>query len=65
MPRGMHVHLLDFNEHVHSEDSMPRGVHMHFQKAHVSFPKKKSLEKKEGKFKEMTKTRSNEDVFEI
>ena len=40
MPRGMHVHLLDFNEHVHSEDSMPRGTHIHFQKAHMSFPKK-------------------------
>ena len=42
MPRGMHVHLLDFNEHVHSEDSMPRGTHIHFQKAHMSFPKKKT-----------------------
>ena len=29
IPCGMHVHLLDFNEHVHSEDSMPRGAHMH------------------------------------
>ena len=59
----MHVHLLDFNEHVHSEDSMPRGAHMHFQKAHVSFPKKNPYKRK--KAKEMTKTRSNEDVFEI
>ena len=58
MPRGMHVHLLDFNEHVHSEDIMPRGAHIHFQKAHMSFPKKIPR-------KEMTKTRSNEDVFEI
>ena len=43
---------LDFNEHVHSEDSMPRGKHIHFQKANMSFPKKIPT-------KEMTKTRSN------
>ena len=49
MPCGMHVHLLDFNEHMHSEDSIPLGAHMHFQKVHVSFPKIKSLEKKESK----------------
>ena len=48
----MPVHLLDFNEQVHSEDSMPRGAHIHFQKAHMSFPKKIPT-------KEMTKTRSN------
>ena len=63
MTRGMHVHLLDFNEHVYSEDSMPRGVHMHFQKAHMSFPEK--IPYKTKKAREMTKTRSNEDVFKI
>ena len=46
---SMHVHLLDFNEHVHSEDSMPRSAHMHFQKTHVSFPQKKFQVKKESK----------------
>ena len=46
------------------EVELMHGTKLGNQKAHVSFPKKKSLEKKEGKFKEMTKTRSNEDVFE-
>ena len=40
MPHGIHAHLLDFNEHEHSEDSMPRGAHIHFQKAYMSFLKK-------------------------
>ena len=48
MPRGMHVHLLDFNEHVHSEDSMPRGAHALPEGARV-VSNKKSLEKKESK----------------
>ena len=54
----MHVHFLDFDEHVHSEDSMPRGAHIHFQRRTFCFQKKIHR-------KEMTKTRSNEDVFEI
>ena len=55
MPRGMHVHLLDFNEHAHSEDSMPRGVCMHSQKCTCRLPKNNPQQRK--KAKEMTKTR--------
>ena len=57
----MHVHVLDFNEHVHKEDSVPRGTRMHFQKAHVTLAKKNPSKKSKQK---MTKTRSNEDVFQ-
>jgi len=57
MPRAMHVHLLDFNEHVHSEDSMPRGTHIHFQKARMMI-------KERNHFKAMAKTKSNEDIFQ-
>ena len=63
MPRGMHVHLLDFNEHMHSEDSMPHGVHMHFQKAHMSFPKKNP--RKERKQKKWLKLGQMKNFFEI